>query len=95
VSGFAETSGYGSADRVAVLLKALLRAGVFAAWLVAPGVALAADEDLARWVDPLIGTDGTGHVLPGATRPFGMVAPSPDNASGGWDFTAGYQYRAP
>jgi predicted alpha-1,2-mannosidase len=34
-------------------------------------------------------------VFPGATRPFGMVAPSPDNADHGWDFTSGYQYRAP
>ena len=24
-------------------------------------------------VDPFIGTDGTGHVVPGATVPFGMV----------------------
>ena len=59
-----------------------------------PWVARAAPWDLTRWVDPFIGTDGTGHVLPGATRPFGMVAPSPDNAGGGWDYTSGYQYRA-
>ncbi len=55
----------------------------------------AAEPDLARHVNPFIGTDGTGHAFPGATRPFGMVAPSPDNAGGGWDFTSGYQYRAP
>jgi predicted alpha-1,2-mannosidase len=53
-----------------------------------------AGPDLARYVDPFIGSDGTGHVFPGATRPFGMVAPSPDNAGGGWDYTSGYQYRA-
>ena len=57
--------------------------------------ALAAEASLTRYVDPFIGTDGTGHVFPGATRPFGMVAPSPDNAGGGWDYTSGYQYRAP
>jgi predicted alpha-1,2-mannosidase len=54
-----------------------------------------ASADLARHVNRFIGTDGTGHVFPGATRPFGMVAPSPDNARGGWDYTSGYQYRAP
>ena len=54
----------------------------------------AAPADLTRYVNPFIGTDGTGHVFPGATRPFGMVAPSPDNAGGGWDFTSGYQYKA-
>lgn len=51
--------------------------------------------DPAALVDPFIGTDGTGHTTPAATRPFGMVAPGPDNADRGWDFTSGYQYRAP
>lgn len=46
-------------------------------------------------VDPFIGTDGTGHVFPGASVPFGMVAPSPDNADRGWSYSSGYQYRAP
>jgi predicted alpha-1,2-mannosidase len=51
-------------------------------------------DDVLRWVDPFIGTDGTGHVFPGATRPFGMVAPSPDNADRGWSYASGYQFRA-
>ena len=46
-------------------------------------------------VDPFIGTDGTGHVVPGATVPFGMVFPSPDNADHGWAYSGGYQYRNP
>ena len=25
--------------------------------------------------------------------PFGMVAPSPDNADRGWDYTSGYQFK--
>ena len=54
-----------------------------------------AAQQLTRYVDPFIGTEGTGHVFPGATRPFGMVAPSPDNHDRGWDYTSGYQYRAP
>ena len=54
------------------------------------------EERLAsRWVDPFIGTDGTGHTFPGATVPFGMVAPSPDNSYSGWAYASGYQYRAP
>ncbi|MFO0121172.1 MAG: hypothetical protein ACK520_01680, partial [Inhella sp.] len=52
-------------------------------------------QSLTRHVDPFIGTDGTGHVTPGATVPFGMVFPSPDNADRGWSFSGGYQYRAP
>lgn len=46
-------------------------------------------------VDPFIGTDGTGHTFPGPSRPFGMIQPGPDNADTGWEFTSGYQYRAP
>lgn len=46
-------------------------------------------------VDPFIGTDGTGHTFPGSSRPFGMVQPGPDNADNGWEYTSGYQYRAP
>lgn len=46
-------------------------------------------------VDPFIGTDGTGHTSPAASRPFGMVQPGPDNADTGWEYTSGYQYRAP
>ena len=47
------------------------------------------------FVDPFIGTDGTGHTFPGPSRPFGMMQPGPDNADAGWDYTSGYQYRAP
>ena len=46
-------------------------------------------------VDPFIGTAGTGHTFPGASVPFGMVAPSPDTADSGWDSASGYQYHAP
>jgi len=52
-------------------------------------------ESLTRHVDPFIGTDGTGHVMPGASMPWGMVAPSPDMATTGWSYTSGYQYRTP
>ena len=50
---------------------------------------------LTDFVDPFIGTDGTGHTFPGPSRPFGMVQPGPDNAGGGWAFTSGYQYQSP
>jgi putative alpha-1,2-mannosidase len=42
-----------------------------------------------RHVDPFIGTDGTGHVMPGASMPWGMVAPGPDMATGGWSYSSG------
>lgn len=52
-------------------------------------------QSFTAQVDPFIGTDGTGHVFPGASIPFGMVQPSPDNADRGWSYSSGYQYRAP
>ena len=35
--------------------------------------------DYTKYVDPFIGTDGTGHTFPGPSRPFAMVQPGPDN----------------
>lgn len=46
-----------------------------------------------KHVNPFIGTQGTGHTFPGASRPFGMVQVSPDTHNWGWNHTAGYQYN--
>lgn len=46
--------------------------------------------DFAKYVDPLIGTGGTGHTFPGAVLPYGMVQLSPDTDIGGWERCAGY-----
>ena len=72
------------------LLKASVAAPL-AASLASPAGAVPAR--LTDEVDPFIGTSGTGHVTPGATVPFGMVFPAPDNADRGWSYSAGYQYR--
>ncbi len=50
-------------------------------------------KDYTQYVNPFIGTDGTGHTFPGPCMPFGMVQPGPDNRDNGWDYTSGYQYR--
>jgi len=49
--------------------------------------------DYAQYVNPFIGTDGTGHTFPGPSRPFAMVQPGPDNTDQGWDYTSGYQLK--
>ena len=49
-------------------------------------------DDIAQYVDPLIGTDAHGHVYPGATMPFGMVQLSPDTRKDSWDGCSGYHY---
>ncbi|OQW45457.1 MAG: hypothetical protein A4S16_13395 [Proteobacteria bacterium SG_bin6] len=55
----------------------------------------AAAQRLVDRVDPFIGTEGTGHTFPAPSLPFGMVQPGPDNAETGWEYTSGYQLRAP
>lgn len=50
---------------------------------------------LTDYVNPFIGTDGTGHTFPGATLPFGMVQLSPDTRSDGWDNCSGYHASNP
>lgn len=50
------------------------------------------NQNLIRYVDPMIGTDGSGHTYPGATTPFGMVQLSPDTEIGEWKRCSGYHY---
>ena len=49
-------------------------------------------ESAVDFVKPMIGTDGHGHVYPGATVPFGMVQLSPDTRDNTWDGSSGYHY---
>ncbi|MEZ5172631.1 MAG: GH92 family glycosyl hydrolase [Bacteroidia bacterium] len=56
-------------------------------------LAIFAQEPLAEYVNPFIGTGGHGHTFPGATTPFGMVQLSPDTRiDGSWDGCGGYHY---
>lgn len=50
---------------------------------------------LISYVDPFIGTGGTGHTFPGATLPHGMVQLSPDTRTEGWESCAGYYFSDP
>lgn len=43
-----------------------------------------------RYVDPLIGSGGHGHVFVGANVPHGMISVGPNNISEGWDWCSGY-----
>jgi putative alpha-1,2-mannosidase len=83
-------------QRSAIKVKALK---LFALWLLSltylaiATSAAAREKQPSRYVDPFIGTDGTGHVFPGAVVPFGMVAPGPDMEDRGWSFSSGYQFQ--
>jgi putative alpha-1,2-mannosidase len=57
------------------------------------GMAQNLTTDYTKFVNPFIGTDGTGHTFPGPSMPFGMIQPGPDNRGDGWDYTSGYQYQ--
>lgn len=48
--------------------------------------------DVARYVDPYIGTGNNGHVFVGAHVPFGAVQVGPTNYVRGWDWCSGYHY---
>ena len=58
-------------------MRALAALCALALFLAAPP-AHAQEEDLARHVDPMIGTFAPGFIFPGAAAPFGMVQNSPD-----------------
>ncbi len=50
-------------------------------------------SDYTVFVNPFVGTAGTGHTFPGALRPFGMVQLSPDTRTdGSWEGCSGYHY---
>ncbi|MFY8126871.1 MAG: GH92 family glycosyl hydrolase, partial [Chitinophagaceae bacterium] len=52
-----------------------------------------ANAQFAKYVNPFIGTGGTGHTFPGATTPFAMVQLSPDTRiDGSWEGCSGYHY---
>ncbi len=49
-------------------------------------------QKLTRYVNPLIGSGGHGHVFVGASVPFGAVQLGPNNIYKGWDWCSGYHY---
>jgi predicted alpha-1,2-mannosidase len=55
-------------------------------------IAQSNSQQLTRYVDPLIGSGGHGHVFVGASVPFGAVQVGPSNIYKGWDWCSGYNY---
>lgn len=64
----------------------------------------AQQQDLAKYVNPIIGTEKMGHTFPGATVPFGSVQLSPETDSvpysinhkynpKTYDYCSGYRYE--
>lgn len=70
-------------------LSAGFAAGVFTACATSAQTT-PAGNDLAQFVDPIIGSGGHGHVFVGANVPFGGVQLGPSNITEGWDWCSGY-----
>jgi predicted alpha-1,2-mannosidase len=72
---------------------------VFAYFLLANGLSInlnakiKSDTDYTSFVNPFIGTLGTGHTSPGACVPFGNIQAGPETGNFDWSYTAGYQYK--
>ena len=49
-------------------------------------------EDLIKYVNPFVGTEGDGNTYPGAVTPFGLVQFSPDTDKKFWGAPSGYEY---
>lgn len=49
-------------------------------------------QDLTKYIDPFIGSDGHGHVFVGASVPWGAVQLGPTQITKGWDWCSGYHY---
>lgn len=74
--------------RVVAALAALFAGCGFAGALESP----VPETGNLRFVDPLIGSGGHGHVFVGASVPFGGVQIGPTNFEQGWDWCSGYHY---
>ncbi len=51
-------------------------------------------QSLTEFVDPFIGTGGSGHTYPGVTLPFGSIQLSPDCQNRDWNHCSGYHYNS-
>ena len=49
-------------------------------------------KDYTQFVNPFIGTGGSGNTFPGAVVPFGMIQLSPDTENDNRTFGSGYKY---
>jgi predicted alpha-1,2-mannosidase len=69
----------------------LLKYSLFLLLFAGSGTCVQA-QSLTKFVDPLIGSGGHGHVFVGASVPFGAVQLGPNNIYKGWDWCSGYHY---
>lgn len=68
-----------------------IRKIVLVAGTLATALLCWAGEDFARFVNPWIGTAGTGHTTVAAAYPLGMVQAGPDTGTESWDYASGYR----
>lgn len=71
----------------------MIRNLIFSILSIVVLTATAADNRYTDYVNPFIGTSGTGHTFPGATTPMGLVQLSPQTGNFTWEYCSGYQYN--
>jgi len=78
------------------LLKVFTLIGVFLTFLSCSKGKTANEEKISytKYVNPLIGSEGHGHVFVGANVPFGAVQLGPAQIDGGWDWCSAYNYSS-
>lgn len=69
-----------------------IKSFLFAATFSSLTMAAMAAGDAVRYVNPMIGSGGHGHVFVGANVPFGYVQLGPTQTTRGWDWCSGYHY---
>ncbi|MFP5081601.1 GH92 family glycosyl hydrolase [Pedobacter sp. JCM 36344] len=63
---------------------------IIIASLLLVGLKVNAQQDLVKYVKPIIGTQKMGHTFPGATVPFGAVQLSPETDTLSYEFNGKY-----
>ncbi len=65
---------------------------IIAFWLLMTSSAISQNiaENFSRYVNPFIGTSGTGHTFPGACAPFGLIQAGPESGNGSWRYCSGF-----
>jgi len=79
---------------ISTFSKTILIAGTTALSLTVIS-ASATDNNLTKYVRPLVGTAGFGNVYPGAQLPFGGIQISPDTDDDDYDAASGYKFDHP
>lgn len=88
---FAEGASFVANDRQRVVSRELLMRKGRRVVVSYRCCRLSGTSGLLGFVDPFVGTEGTGHTTPAAASPFGLVQAGPDSGWNDWAHCSGYR----